>query len=223
MQNGKISRPVITYEKSLELPYYQACIKESLRLSPSAPSMYSVWTTSWGHSTWHTLTNFRISGILPRNVQKGGVTIDGQFIPEGLELTSSPWVIHRDAAVWGLDAEQYRPERWLEASEETIKEWEKCDMAFGYGSRACLGRYIALMELYKAPFEFFSAFEPRFASKEIEEKCEYRNVGGLGYFSDFEICIERRWVHLVTTIVLEVLCFTFFLRVQKDRISLHKL
>jgi len=40
VQNGKVSRPVITYEESLQLPYYQACIKESMRLSPSAPSMY---------------------------------------------------------------------------------------------------------------------------------------------------------------------------------------
>jgi len=120
------------------------------------------------------------------------LTINGHFIPEGMELTSSSWVVHRDASVWGVDVEEFRPERWTEASKETILEWEKCDMSFGYGSRVCLGQYIALMELYKAPFEFFKAYEPRFASKEVEKKCQFRNVGGLGYYSDFEICIKQR-------------------------------
>lgn len=73
----------------------------------------------------------------------------------------SPWVINRDKSVFGDDAEDFRPERWLD--ERKKHDMRKCDyfpeqvwlrglsltkryisdrffFSFGAGSRTCIGK-----------------------------------------------------------------------------------
>lgn len=121
--------PIPKYDEILEnLPYYGACIKEAMRLTPAAPN------------------------IFPRVVSKGGLNLYGKIVPEGFEVTSNPWISQRSKEVYGEDSESFRPERWLEDSEKA-KDMENYDFTWGYGTRVCLGKNIALMELYKAPVQ----------------------------------------------------------------------
>ena len=118
---GRLSNPVATYDEIAEMPYFEACVREALRLQPPTPL------------------------ILPRYVDKGGMMIDGKEIPEGTEIGANPWVIHRDRGIFGDDVDDFRPERWLE-DEERVKQMNKYDFTWGYGSRKCVGKYIAMMD-----------------------------------------------------------------------------
>ncbi|KAF4997880.1 hypothetical protein FDECE_11962 [Fusarium decemcellulare] len=145
-------------------PYYVACVKESLRLNPSAPD------------------------ILPRLAPKGGIELCGHFIPEGTELTCNMWLIHRDPGIYGEDAEVFKPERWLDADKAKI--FTKYSMGFGYGVRACLGQDIARMELYKAPLQLLRTFNVELVNETRPGR--YVVNGGLSYFEDMFIKIQGR-------------------------------
>lgn len=166
-KSGKLSTPVPKHDEVLQhCPYYVACVKEAMRLIPSAPSIY------------------------PRLVSKGGVDLDGKFVAEGMELTANPYLVHRDRNIYGEDADEFRPERWLE-DEEKAKEYEKYSMTFGYGSRACLGRYVAQMEMYKAPLLFFRTFEIDLCER-THGKARYQVKGGVAFFENMWIRIKKR-------------------------------
>lgn len=52
--------------------------------------------------------------------------------------------------VWGVDAQYFRPERWLKGTPEEIKRREmNAELVFGYGKWQCLGKNVAQIELNK--------------------------------------------------------------------------
>lgn len=121
---GQLSKPVQYEETRDHLPYFVACIKEGLRLNPPATNLFA------------------------RIVPKGGKIIDGFYVPEGMEVTSHALTVQLDKVLYGDDTEQYRPERWLESEQEAAK-LDAAQFTFGIGPRVCLGKDIAIMELYK--------------------------------------------------------------------------
>ncbi|KAL7776861.1 hypothetical protein CFE70_007281 [Pyrenophora teres f. teres 0-1] len=85
--DGKLS-PMPQYDEVMEhCPYYIACVKETMRLCPSAPT------------------------IFPRLVGAAGMHLRGRYAPPGTEVTCNPWLVHRDENVYGPDACEFRPER----------------------------------------------------------------------------------------------------------------
>jgi cytochrome P450 len=125
-RGGKLSA-IPQYDEVAEFcPYYVACIRESMRLCPSAPN------------------------IFPRLVSEPGMDFFGNWAPAGTEITCNPWMLHRVKKFYGADTDKFKPERWME-SEERTKEMLKYNFAFGYWPRVGLGKDIAMMELYKGP------------------------------------------------------------------------
>ena len=118
-------REPITYQQCREIPYLVAVVKEATRLLPSI--------------------TFQLLRHAPPDF-----VVDGNAIPAGTSVGVSALAQNRDKAIWGLDANEFRPERWLE-SEARAKYLESNDMTFGgSGPRMCIGRNIALVGDYNA-------------------------------------------------------------------------
>lgn len=125
---------VPTHEETQKLPFLQACIKEALR--------------------FHTPVAFG----LPRVAPKGGVTVLGRHFHEGVILSVNPWVIHRRHDIFGDDADDFSPARWIGPQ---CREMEKYLIAFGAGYNQCPGRYLAHMELCKTTAMLVRDFDIR--------------------------------------------------------------
>ncbi|KAI2630165.1 cytochrome P450 [Hypomontagnella submonticulosa] len=116
-------------EEIRKLPYLDNVLTETLRLYGSAP------------------------GPLPRRVPKGGRTLCGYHIPEGLTVSPVSYCIHRDESVFP-DPQAWNPDRWSNAS----KEMKEADFSFGGGTRICLGMHLAKMQIRMATVAILREF-----------------------------------------------------------------
>ncbi|RKU45312.1 hypothetical protein DL546_007167 [Coniochaeta pulveracea] len=132
---GQISSP-ITDAEAKNFPYLQAIIREGLRMYPPA------------------------TGLLPK-VSKKDEIVCGARIPAGTNVAWAPWAIMHSSEVFGQDAEIFRPERWIEASEDRKKLMDQVVMLdFASGSRwECLGKNVAMIELNKTYVELLRRFD----------------------------------------------------------------
>ena len=125
--------PDITSPSALEvnlekdLPYLNAVLNELLRLYPPLASMH--------------------------RLSSGAVEISGQLIPSGTSVVVSPWAMNRSTAIWGEDAEQFRPERWLENTSNVPL------LTFSKGPRNCIGEGFARKEFAALVGAMLARFE----------------------------------------------------------------
>lgn len=112
------------------MPYLRACIKESMRMYPL------------------TMGNAR--------QQANDIVLDGYQVPKGSIVAVTPISLFEDDRHYPR-AREFLPERWLRPSNKSENSAE-CPHAlkasspftflpFGFGSRSCIGRRIAEMEI----------------------------------------------------------------------------
>lgn len=122
---GIISLPV-KYTEALKLPYLAACLWEGMRMYPP------------------------LFGLKGKYSPPGGENVNGVFYPEGIEMAICDEAMCRREDIFGEGSHIFRPERWIEADEETRKRYNRVvDSIFGTGRFQCLGKHIAMMELHK--------------------------------------------------------------------------
>ncbi|OAP65103.1 hypothetical protein AYL99_01075 [Fonsecaea erecta] len=113
--------PSVTWTEAQELPYFQACLLEAMRLRPA------------------------VGLSIPRYVPKRGAVIDGHHYPGGIVASVNGWAVHRDA-LFGDHVDNFRPERWLSGD---VRDMKKHLYQFGGGGHLCIGRNLALFEMNK--------------------------------------------------------------------------
>ncbi|CCF41329.1 cytochrome P450 [Colletotrichum higginsianum] len=130
------SAPPITNAEALKLPYLQAVIREGLRFYPP------------------------VTGLGFKQAPEGGDVLNGYFVPGGTQIGQNFFGVGRSLRVWGPDADVFRPERWLSAGEDELRQMNAAlDTHFGHGKYSCLGKPIAMMELNKVFVELLRRYD----------------------------------------------------------------
>lgn len=126
-----------------QLPYLEAVVNETLRFHPA------------------------VSMMMERIVPEDGLTLpDGSVVPGGSLVGMNPYIVGRNKGVFGADADDFRPDRWLqqegegdEAYKDRMQLWGTAQIQFGGGSRICLGRNLSIMEVYKVVPTLIATFD----------------------------------------------------------------
>ncbi|KAH7401677.1 cytochrome P450 [Pyrenochaeta sp. MPI-SDFR-AT-0127] len=148
-----------------KMPYLQACIFEGLRTI--APLFF----------------------LLDRKVPPQGAQLHGYRLPPNT-LVSLNMVAAQTDKIYGVDPEDYRPERWLTNDEEHFNKMRRTlDLIFGDGSTKCLGVNIAYMEVNKAVLELFRNFNLSLVNASCPWKRSYHGVYDI---TDFNVLLEAR-------------------------------
>eukprot|EP00754_Rhynchopus_humris_P022249 Rhum_TRINITY_DN14778_c3_g1::Rhum_TRINITY_DN14778_c3_g1_i3::g.115860::m.115860 len=96
------------------------------------------------------------------------VAVGDEVLPSGADVAAgeslwfSPYVTQRMPSVWGADAEEYKPERWLDGRAAKIDT--HMFPAFNAGPRLCLGKNMALLEAKTCLLTLFARY--RFSMEE---------------------------------------------------------
>ena len=109
--------------------YLIGCIDEAMRLSPA------------------------IGSLLPREVLSGGLVIDGEWFPAGVDVGVPHYTLHHDPEYFP-DPFSFKPERWLDdsiskvgVSKEEVAREQLAFTPFGVGRASCVGKHLAYQEM----------------------------------------------------------------------------
>ncbi|KAF5316331.1 hypothetical protein D9619_006493 [Psilocybe cf. subviscida] len=141
----------VTYDKLVLLPYLDAICRETMRLHPP-------------------VTNVQRTAIqdvvLPLSSPIKG--LDGKeiheiHVPKGTNVTVAILAANRNPEVWGSDAEEWKPDRWLAPLPESVINAHLPGiyshlLTFIGGSRACIGFKFSQLEMKVVLFMLIENF-----------------------------------------------------------------
>jgi len=108
----------LKYEDLNRFTYLQAVVNESLRLYPSVPMDMKVALSD---------------DTLP----------DGSAVEKGNVVVYNIFAMGRSKDIWGDDADEFKPERWLNRDFPSLYTYP----VFNAGPRECLGKRLAWVEM----------------------------------------------------------------------------
>lgn len=142
IDTAKLTYPV-TWKAAQRLIYFDAVIKEALRIHSPTGNLQERIVTPAGL-------------VLP----------NGRYLKPGTIASMTPWTLSFDEDVFGKDASDFNPDRWLKALNESdddfqerLRKMKRADLVFGYGTHSCLGKPLALLEIYKLIPTLFGLFD----------------------------------------------------------------
>jgi cytochrome P450 len=104
------------------LPYLNAILNETMRVFPPVP--------------------------LTLREAACDTTIQGAFVPRGTTVVICPWAVNTSTHLWGPDAREFKPERWLGQGKANTggAESNYAITTFLHGPRSCIGKDFAKAE-----------------------------------------------------------------------------
>ncbi|XP_038853226.1 cytochrome P450 27C1-like [Salvelinus namaycush] len=115
------------------MPYLKAVIKETLRMYPVVPG------------------NGRLT-------VDNDVVVDNYWFPKKTQFHLCHYAASHDEGEF-VDAECFKPERWLRGHPESYQHHPYSSIPFGVGVRACVGKRVAELEMYFALSRLMQHYE----------------------------------------------------------------
>ncbi|KAL0575385.1 hypothetical protein V5O48_006598 [Marasmius crinis-equi] len=132
-----------TMDQLNELPYLDAVVRETLRVHPPVPS---------------TTREATQDGVLPLSEPVNGK--DYVHVRKGQAIFISILALNRSKKLWGEDAAEFNPDRWVNGRVDTSLPgvWGNM-MTFLGGARSCIGFRFALVEMKALMFSLIRTFD----------------------------------------------------------------
>ncbi|CAL0304025.1 unnamed protein product [Lupinus luteus] len=138
-----------TFDELRQMHYLNAAIHESIRLFPPVQND-------------------------SKFAEEDDVLPDGTVVKKGDRVSYHPYAMGRMENIWGLDCLEFKPERWLKDGAFMPEDPFKYPV-FQAGSRICLGKEMALMNMKSV----VAALVPRFDIRMVRPDYEPRFTPGL--------------------------------------------
>ncbi|KAF1331228.1 Cytochrome p450 86a2, partial [Globisporangium splendens] len=135
LMRGEVA--ALSMEDSQKLVYLEATLRETLRLHPAVP-------------------------MNVKHANRDVVLHDGTFVPAGWSVIYSSYTMARMESVWGPDAKEFEPKRWIDSETGKLLTFSPFKFtSFHGGSRICLGMNMAIMEMRMVASGLLSRFRFR--------------------------------------------------------------
>ncbi|KAF5382211.1 hypothetical protein D9615_004271 [Tricholomella constricta] len=150
----------LTYDELVSLPFMDAVCRETLRLYPPV----------------HTaVREARQDAVLPLSVPikgRDGREMHSIMVPKNTQVLISILNVNRDPTLWGPDASEWKPERWLSPLPKALHDARIPGvyshlMTFIGGGRACIGFKFSQLEMKVVLSVLVSQFRLSPSNKEI--------------------------------------------------------
>ncbi|KAH9066038.1 cytochrome P450 [Lactarius deliciosus] len=144
----------LTHDELVSLPFLEAVCRETLRLYPPVTGV---------------MRTARSDVILPLSApirDVDGREVHEIFVPKNTNVFAQIYNLNRDPSIWGADATEWKPERWLaplpqSVADANIQGVYANTMTFIGGARACIGLKFSQLEMKVVLSQVIPAF--RFA------------------------------------------------------------
>ncbi|KAF8267906.1 cytochrome P450 [Lactarius quietus] len=141
----------LAHDHLVSLPFLEAVCRESLRLYPPLPGV---------------MRTTQSDTILPLSTpihDVDGREIHEVFVPANTDLVVQIHHLNRDPSIWGSDAAEWKPERWLAPLPESvvranIQGLYSNTLTFMGGGRSCIGFRFAQLEIKVMLSQIIPAF-----------------------------------------------------------------
>ena len=169
-----------------QYPEIQARLREDIRTHlPSIDDDSETITAAllsqchYLHAVCHEVLRFWAVVPLTMREAAHNTTIQGQFVPKGTKIIICPNAVNTSVSMWGPDAEEFNPDRWMAPGQANRGGAESAyaNLTFLAGPRSCIGKQFALAEFASLLAALVGKFEFEFEDPEYPAKMKIK--GGI--------------------------------------------